>query len=232
MDRVGLLETTGRSHTVVRESFARPEAAARYPAAYGNSRRDRRERKAILRAMACVPRGAWVLDLPCGAGRGTRLLLEKGYRVTAADSSEPMLALARASYRSLLARLWVPAAEFTLCDVMATGFPANHFDAVFCNRLLHHFREPHARRAALAELGRISRGPVIASFFNTFALDWLGTWLSRAVRGPGPAGRLSRGAVSMRTFAADVEAAGLRIEKAIPARWGVSRQWYTVLRKA
>ena len=231
MDRVGLIEAAGRSHALVRERFATPEAAARYPAVYGNSSRDRRERRAILRAMACVPRGAWVLDLPCGAGRGTRLLLERGYRVTAADSSGPLLALARANYRSLRARLWVPAAEFALCDVMATGFSAGQFDAVLCNRLLHHLREPRARRAALAELARISRGPPIVSFFNAFALDSLGTWLRRAVRGPGPEGRLSRGAISMRTFAADVRAAGLRIERAIPARWGVSRQWYAVLRR-
>jgi SAM-dependent methyltransferase len=39
-----------------------------------------------------VPRGASVLELGCGVGRMTRALLAEGYRVTAVDNSEEMLA--------------------------------------------------------------------------------------------------------------------------------------------
>ena len=233
MDGVDLSKPTGPSHVVVRNRFSAAEAAQRYPATYGRCRRHRCERRAILRALAYVPKGAWVLDLPCGTGRGTRLLLESGYRVTAADASSHMLAAARENYRRLRAESsWQPAAMFEVCDVMATGFPANHFDAVFCNRLLHHFREPEGRRAALREFARISRGPVIASFFNVWALDSLGAWVRHLVWGPDPGRRLSRQAISLRTFTADVEAAGLKIAAKIAARPGISRQCYVVCRKA
>lgn len=97
-------------------------------------------------------------------------------------------------------------------------------DAIFCNRLLHHFAQPETRRAALTELGRIARGPLVVSFFNSFALDALVRRLrkQRGIRkrhGVDP-----RSAVPLRTFAADAAAAGLRIDAKIPARWGVSQQ--------
>ncbi len=223
----------GGSYAKVRDRFSTVEAAARYPAAYGRGGRHRRERAAILRALRYVPQGAWVLDLPCGTGRGTRLLVEQGYRVTAADASEPMVAQARHNEQQFRSQsAGISPVEFAVCDVMATGFAEGRFDAVFCNRLLHHFREPEARRTALAELSRICRGPLVASFFNRFALDTLGARLRHLVWGPGLAARLRREAIPMRVFAADVAAAGLRIEATVAARWGISRQWYVVLRKA
>lgn len=223
-------QPVGDSYRHVRDRFSTAEAAARYPAVYGRGGRHRRERRAILRALQHVPAGAWVLDLPCGTGRGTQLLVEQGYRVTAADASAPMVARARQNYQAFRAGAsWAPPVEFAVCDVMATGLPNGRFDAVLCNRLLHHFRESETRRRALRELARVCRGPIVASFFNRFALDTLGAGLRHLVWGLGPSGRLSRQAISMRLFSSDVAAAGLRIEATVAARWGISRQWYVVL---
>jgi SAM-dependent methyltransferase len=59
----------------------------------------------VLRAL---PGGAPVLDLCCGSGRVTQALLERRFRVTGVDASEPMLQLARHH---------APGAEFVLADM-------------------------------------------------------------------------------------------------------------------
>lgn len=225
-----------RTYHVARETFSTDAAAAKYPSAYGAKPRHRREQRAILKALEYIPRGASVLDLPCGTGRLTPMLLRHGLQVTGGDASPPMVVAARQNYQKLRESGEFSGSEpvdFDVRDVMDTGFETNQFDAVFCNRLLHHFAESPTRRAALAELRRICRGPVIVSFFNSFSLDavarrlrqTVGIRKKRGVEDP-------RACIPMRVFASDVAAAGLRIEAKIPARWGVSQQWYLVLRRA
>src|SRR5579864_8583529 len=75
--------------------FRQESVAKSYPAKYGTGWRDRREVSSIRRALANVPRGAEVLDLPCGSGRLMELLVGAGYRVTCADRSEYMLEMTR-----------------------------------------------------------------------------------------------------------------------------------------
>ena len=114
-------------------------------------------------------------------------------------------------------------------DVMATGYADDQFDAAICSRLFHHFSEPAARRRALGELRRITAGPVIVSFFNSFALDaWRFRW-KHWRRGSRPVDRIP---IPLHVFETDVEAAGLSIARQLPVRWGVSPHWYLVLRRA
>jgi SAM-dependent methyltransferase len=68
-----------------------------------------------------VPRGAVVLDLCCGSGDLSRILVEHGYRVTGLDGSDEMLAFARRH---------APVAQFVIGD--ARDFHLDQkFDAVF-----------------------------------------------------------------------------------------------------
>lgn len=46
----------------------------------------------LSQAIACISPGSSVLELGCGAGRGTRALIEAGLLVTVVDSSREMLA--------------------------------------------------------------------------------------------------------------------------------------------
>lgn len=222
------------SYRLARNSWSTSEAAARYPSAYGNRPRHRRERRAILEALQFIPPGSTVLDLPCGTGRATGLLLQRGLRPTAADVSPEMVQLAEENLRKRKQSGEFPDAahvKFCVCDVMATGFETDRFDAVFCNRLLHHYAESPTRRAALGELRRICRGPLVVSFFNSFALDALARRLRQLLGIPKKHGVDPRTSISLATFAADAAAAGLKIEATIPARWGISQQWYAVLRR-
>jgi SAM-dependent methyltransferase len=204
-----------------RDRFDAASVAAKYPAAYGNKHRDRRERRALERALGAIPAGSSVLDLPCGTGRLTGILLERGYRVTGADSSPNMVGRARS--------LWAapaPQVPFEVQDALKTSYADGAFDSAVCNRLFHHFLEAATRRAALAELKRITKGALVVSFFN---LNSLGAWSRRfryALRGRTITDRV---AILPSTLRADCEAVGLRLERVILARPLLSQNSYAVI---
>ena len=214
------------SHAAAREKFDSPEMAAIYRAKFVGTSKDRREKRCILRGLAGVAKGALVLDLPCGTGRITTFLVDEGFKVVAADASQHMLEEARdACLRQQggdEARL-DDAVRFSHEDVMRIGFPDGAFDAVVSNRLFHHFTEPATRRRALSELARVSRGPVVVSFFCSFALSALKQRIANAARGVVPADRVP---IPFRAFREDLEAAGLRADAVYPVRFGISPQTY------
>lgn len=219
------------SHRRTVGRFDQAQVAANYPSEYGTSFRERREQACLLHALKSVAPGSQVLDLPCGSGRLTRLLVDGGMQVTGADSSPHMVEQANRNWQNLRARHpdIAGSARFEVSDVMDTGYPDGHFDAVFCNRLFHHFNDSETRVAALRELRRISRGPVVVSFFNTFALDAVRFRLKYLIRGTEPKDRIP---IPMRVFAGDVVQAGLDIAAAIPVMWGLSPMWYVVAQRS
>ena len=219
------------SHGRTIDRFDQPQVAGKYPAAYGTSFRDRREKASLLRALQGIADGSQVLDLPCGAGRLTRLLVEAGMQVTGADSSPHMVENAQQNWRNLCAKSpsFDHSVKFEVRDVMDTGYDDNQFDAVFCNRLFHHFNDSGTRVAALTELQRITKTSVVVSFFNSFAVDAIRFRLKHWLRGTPPQDRIP---IPMNAFAADVRAAGLEVDAAIPVMWGLSPMWYVVARPA
>ncbi len=212
----------GASAESARERFGTPAAAERYARSLVGTRKDRRERSCIARCLAGVPGGSRVLDMPCGTGRLLPFLCGLGYRVCGADSSEHMVARAR----RFAADRGLKDVELRVASVFDTPYADGAFDAVVCNRLLHHFAEPETRRRALRELKRVSRGPIVVSFFrnrNLGALKFRVKWL---LRGRRPVDRIP---ISLRAFRADVEAAGLVVRKAMCVRPLISQQCYALL---
>ena len=213
--------------------FSKTKTAHDYPSEYRSTFRDRRESAAIRKVLRGVPPGSHVLDLPCGSGRLVSLLLKAGYRVTGADSAELMVERARARWQELSAvvKLDRPEPRYFISDVMQTGFADGEFDAVICNRLIHHFSESATRVAALKELRRISKGPVAVSFFNSFAIDAVRFRLKQAFRKRVLGGRKVRNdrlPISMTGFLSDMREAGLDVYQTVPVLYGVSPMWYVV----
>ena len=139
-----------------------------------------------------------------------------------------MLGAARKTTPRIAANAGVPTPdiEFSVRDVLSTGFATDEFDGISCIRLFHHFSEAETRRKALRELGRICQGPIVVTFLNSFALDWASAWLKARIRGRKPQNQRP---IPFKTFAADIEAAGLKIDKKIAAHWGISSRWFLVL---
>lgn len=205
------------------DNYSQAAIAERYRGRNKDKGRHGRESRAIARALEGIAAGAKVLDLPCGAARMAPMLLDMGYRVTAADGSAAMVDQARINCRELGVADRVEA--FQVANIFSTGFADGEFDAVIVNRLFHHFAEPEARQAALKEVARISKDRVIASFFCTHSCDhWIHV-VGNLLRGHAS----SRVVLPYRVFKRDVEAAGLQVKRIVPTRPGISRHWYLVL---
>ncbi|MCX8091664.1 MAG: class I SAM-dependent methyltransferase [Verrucomicrobiae bacterium] len=123
--------------------------------------RHRAELRLVERAFAFVPVTHRVLDVPCGGGRLTVALAQKGYDVTAADLSDAMLAIARETIAAQGLRCPVEKQ-----DVERLTYPDRSFDTVLCFRLFHHFPTPEIRQRAVNELCRVARQFVVLSYFS------------------------------------------------------------------
>jgi len=219
----------GQSYSSTASRFDQASAAALYATRHGGHARDRREQGCIERALANVREGSKVLDLPSGTGRLLPMLHRLGYQITEADYSPHMVQHARELWAKYVAA--VPAAAvakvaFETQDVMKTTYPDKSFDATICNRLFHHFTESATRVAALKELARITKGPIVVSFFNADTIDARFKRLINALRNKTLKGRIP---IPMSTFAADARAAGLRLDANFPTRGIISPQTYVRL---
>jgi len=154
----------------VRAKWQIAGAGERYARERWRSRRRRGRDPEVVAALLAEHLGArpdaLLLDAPCGAGRLAPALARFG-RGVGLDVSRAMLAEARASAASL---------ALLRGDVTSLPFRDGSFDAVVCCRLLHHLDEPAALAAVLRELVRVSRGLVIASFWDEQSLP---AWRAR-----------------------------------------------------
>jgi len=203
-----------------RARFDTHDSSLKYAGALDDTPTHRREIGCIKRCLWDVPAGSKVLDLPCGAGRLLPFLSACGYQVFAADSSVHMIARAKelADSEGL-----VPGIEFGVEDVLDTSFFNYTFDAVICNRLFHHFFETEVRVMALRELARISRGPIVISFFCSQSVSSAAFLLRNRFRRTPATDRVP---VSFNAISADIAAAGLKVDLRMATKPLLGKQWY------
>lgn len=113
----------------------------------------------ILDELGAAPPLGRVLDVPCGSGRLSPVLLERSERVVSLDVSAEMLAALERRRDGRVRAL-----------VEGLPFRDDSFDAVVCCRLLHHLGPAADLERATSELLRVSRGIVVASFWDSNAL--------------------------------------------------------------
>lgn len=121
---------------------------------------DRLEKRALRRVIRHAARAAnapRVLDVPCGTGRITELLLQEGLHTVGGDISEQMIDMARGKLRRFGEQ-----AAFQRLDLDALDLPDDSFEIVTCIRLFHHL-DTVARAAVLKELARVTRRYVIVN---------------------------------------------------------------------
>jgi ubiquinone/menaquinone biosynthesis C-methylase UbiE len=196
--------------TTSTDSYAgRTKYDAQRAAKYKHKRPEKHtaEMRLIDRAFQLVPKSQTVLDAPCGTGRLTMHLAQAGYRVTAADLSEAMLAVTRETVG--------PAIPVERQDVEKFTYADRHFDTVVCFRLFHHFPSPEIRQRVVRELCRVAGQSVVLSYFAPA----LGT-LKRKLR-EAKGGKLSKKYVTpLREVRGYFANAGFRLVKDF-AQWPV-----------
>jgi ubiquinone/menaquinone biosynthesis C-methylase UbiE len=161
---------------------------------------DWREKNLILNALqkAKMERGS-ALDLPCGTGRMSEMLLEKGWQVVGADISEEMMSHAIRKTEKYGDRV-----KFVKADIENLHFPDNSFDVILTIRLLHHI-PPELHMRVLQELHRVTKEWVIITFSNRYSLKNVWRNLLAAVS------KYPRFAISPALFRSEVDQAGFDI---------------------
>lgn len=130
-------------------------------------RKNRAELHLVERAFRLIPLGS-VLDAPCGGGRVSLLLADKGYQMKAGDLSEAMRGIARENFDK--AGLSIPVeAE----DVERLSYASQSFNTVICFRLFHHFPDPQIRQQVVKELCRVASEFVALSYFSPYSVTSL-----------------------------------------------------------
>ena len=172
--------------------------------------------RALGRALSAIGEGRTVLDAPCGTGILTPFLARRGLRIVGADISPAMLALARERPEG---------ARLVRADLENPPYRPGTFDAVVSTRFLMHL--PAASRPrVLATLAGLARGPLVATVCHPYTVKSFGRALRRAFGGRAKRSpRLTR-----RALAAEVEAAGLRLERVIRVLPLLSEVWVVVVR--
>ena len=207
------------------QRFSTKEAAEKYNKALIGTKKHEREMAALAKALDYIPNGSSVLDFPCGTGRLYTMLASKGFEISAVDSSWHMASIARGN-RPESSSSQGTLQQFAVSDVLKTAFADKSFDAVVCNRLFHHFFESEIRRAAFAELNRITRKSVIVSYYSTRCIDSYTFKLKNKLRGRNPTDRVP---IPPEVFQEDAAAGGLKVVAEFASRSIISMQTYAVL---
>ena len=114
-----------------------------------------------------------ILDAPCGVGRASVLLAQKGYAVTAVDLGNGALEFTR----DALTQANVPGTVLK-DDIEHMQFSDGAFDAVLCFRLFHHFPNVGVKERVAKELCRVAKDYVLISYIS----PWSFTTVRRRVK--------------------------------------------------
>ena len=145
--------TTHYKNTAVAERYDR-ERFSSIPGRVFNSL----EKRCVRKAFADLPRGAALLDVPCGTGRFAQVLLDEGFLVAGVDISAAMLEVARRKLEGHGPRFGTRVADVR---DLAKAEP-KRYDAALCARVLMHF--PLAEQITfLASVAELTKGRVVFS---------------------------------------------------------------------
>ena len=160
-----------------------------------------------------------ILDLPCGYGRFSPLLLHLGARLLNSDLSLEMVrrAMGKSGRPGVVADATV-----------GLPFRAGAIDAVFSMRLFHHIHDPARRRAILGEFARVSAGFAVVSYYRSNVLHKAQRALRRLRRKTSR--RISM--IDAATFRSEAESAGWTVDRDIPLLRGLHAARITLLTKS
>jgi SAM-dependent methyltransferase len=185
-----------------------------------HSREDRLIGRFLDTVLTDVPpgRAARFLDLPCGYGRFTGRLGERGGEVATSDLSLEMV-------RRTRERLGVPGAVANATQGLP--FKSDAFDAVVSIRFFHHLHAPEGRAVVLSEFARTSSGWVIVSFYQESGLHAS----QRRLRRFFGKSRTKIMMLEKGVFEREAVAAGFEVERIVPLFRGIHAYHLALLKK-
>jgi len=184
--------------------------------------RERRLLRKILRKIGDAP--LLVLDVPCGYGRFSDLLLDKDFSLVSSDLSFPMVKRAREKsghpHSRFLSGIVADAKQ-------ALPFKKGAFTLVLSMRFFHHVHEKKERESILKEFSRATSDWVILSYYQKNLFHNLQRKFRRRIK-------RSRTRIKMiprKELYKEVEGAGLRVVKIFPLFRGIHAHHIALLKK-
>lgn len=175
--------------------------------AHRKPERHQAEMALVERGFPELPADSRVLDAPCGVGRVSLWMARQGWKVSALD-----LGAAAVSYtRELITKqgLDVDAHEGNIFDL---PWNDQHFRAVICFRLMHHFGDHDMRRRLVQELARVSGEHLLVSYLS----PWSATGIKRRLRTLLSGKQHKQHHTPLSELAADLEEVGFALVKDTP----------------
>ena len=185
----------------------------------------RREGRLLRKLLYKIGKGPLrVLDIPCGYGRFSNILLDRGISLVSSDLSFHMVKRAREKSDQLHSRF--------LSGIVADAkqglpFKKGSFSLLLSMRFFHHVHEKEEREFILKEFSRAASGWVILSYYQRNLLHILQRKLRRRIK-------RSRTRIKMiprKEFYKEVEGAGLRVVKISPLLRGIHAHHIALLKK-
>lgn len=119
-----------------------------------------------------------VLDIPCGVGRASIYLAERGFEVTGADLGQGAVDVARKQVREAGS-----SATIEPNDIESMSYDTDAFDAILCFRLYHHFPDEGIRARVIRELCRVADRYVLISYLSPASYTSIRRKLAHRLRG-------------------------------------------------
>lgn len=120
------------------------------------------EQRMLYKALRIAKFPTSVVDLPCGAGRFWRTLLNAGaLSITGVDRSAGMIQVCQEMTPSTV----LPYLTLKQGDATSIPLPDKSADALICMRLLHHIHDRSLRIQMYKEFKRVARQTVCISFW-------------------------------------------------------------------
>lgn len=208
----------------LKAGYSSPKVAARYDKVRCSNFEDALNHRSMLAALRkglrLVPDGGRVLDIPCGTGRFTWYLAQRGYQTVASDISMPMMDVAL--------RVKPPKgslhASFFAGDIFQLPFRDRQFDAALCIRFMNLVERP-LRVRAVREMARVA-DVLIVSYYHKYTLKYFGRWAKHrlGLRAKRLSPRLSR-----QMMADELAETGLNVERIVSVSPLFSEAWIAVL---
>jgi SAM-dependent methyltransferase len=169
---------------------------------------DRREKRILRRILEGIDEDVnRVLDIPCGYGRFSDLLLEKGLVLVSSDLSFHMVSRARKRSPGKKNH------SVVVCDAKkGLPFKKGSFSSVLSMRFFHHLHKKEERLSVLKEFSRVCARWVILSYYRRNRLHSLQRKLRKRIK----KSKRRIHMISRRDFEQEVNGIGLSVVKVFP----------------
>lgn len=177
----------------------------RFKSIYGRFRNWNTQR-VISKLVRLTERKGVALDIPCGTGRLSRLILKNGYKWIGGDISWEMMAEARKRINGFEDSFW----NIRL-DAEAMAFKDNSIDCIFSIRFIYHI-PLEIRYRMLQEMRRVTRKWLIIDYNYPNKFKKMARWIGSRFHE-----RPIRRRISLQEISKELQENGFSIHKAIPA---------------